>query len=132
MSEPKLPWDVAGPLTPKEEELRAWSKLNRSRLEIRTAIEAAHLAVRCGFDLNDACAFFVNFRCALQDQRLENMAAYEMFRFNFTLKQVAEMRAELERKQEEAKRPKVLDLSTLWEEVMLYQTGETVSLKKGA
>lgn len=101
-------------ITPAETEIRAWLKANKERLAGRAPDEIAHLAVLCGFNVDDVCSTLANFRDAISDTYVESRAAKETLILEMTIDTVLEMR-----------RPIELDLYPLWQDLVNEFENET-------
>jgi len=104
------PMMAAPTLGAGEAEIRAWLKANRKTLTDRTPDEVVHMAVLCGFDVDEACRAISNDK---NGAHLEPRAAFQVWRFEMAIEDLQRMKA-----------VKELDLMPLWKDVHEYQTGE--------
>lgn len=107
-------------LSPAEVEIRAWLKGHKEYFAGMDAGEVAHLAVLCGFALNDVCKTLSNFADAMNGSNLDNRASFHVWRVEMAVYDFSQLKAKLEK-------PKELDLSSQWKELTAYTTtGESL------
>lgn len=110
-----LPFAQNYDMGPEETEIRAWLKANRKTLAGRDQYEVASMAVRCGFNIADVCMVLASFEDALRGSRVENRAAFHIWRVETAIEQFTQLKKQLDQ-------PKKFDLSPLWKRLAAHTT----------